>query len=162
MLVASEAHDVLLMAYQDTRFKLPSEVGGRMAAFRSADGKRLWDVKAKYGSRPILNGRTIYAQPGAWDLLTGKRDETFTFARSYGCGTLAGSRNLLVYRSATFGYRDLTGSRGTENFGGIRPGCWINAIPAGGLVLMPDATSRCVCSYLTSASIALQACGTDP
>lgn len=155
MLAASQAHDVLLMSYQDTRFKLDSEVGGRMAGFRASDGKRLWDVRAPYGSRPIINDRTIYVQPGAWDLISG-RPLDFRFSRSYGCGILAGSRKLLVYRSATLGYTDLSEKPGTENYGGIRPGCWINAIPAGGLVLMPDATDRCTCSYLIKSSIALQ------
>ena len=32
----------------------------------------------------------------------------------------------------------LTRDAGTENYGGIRPSCWINAIPASGLVLVPD------------------------
>ncbi|MHC4175860.1 MAG: outer membrane protein assembly factor BamB family protein [Planctomycetota bacterium] len=155
MLAASETHNVLLMSYQDTRFKLDSEAGGRMAALRASDGKGLWDVRTRYGSRPIINGRTIYAQPGAWDLLTG-RQKDFRFSRSYGCGILAGSRKLLVYRSATLGYTDLLREAGTENYGGIRPGCWINAIPAAGLVLMPDATDRCTCSYLIKSSIALE------
>jgi len=161
MLALSEEHDVLLMSYQDTRFKLRSELGGRMAAFRASDGNRLWDVEAKYGSRPILNGRTIYAQPGAWDLLTGQPRD-FQFRRRYGCGTLAGSKHLMVYRSGTLGYTDLLNHHGTENYGGLRPGCWINAIPAGGLVLMPDATDRCRCSYLIKSSIALQPYGVRP
>ena len=161
MLALSQEHDVLLMSYQDTRFKLRSELGGRMAGFRASDGKRLWDAQAKYGSRPILNGRTIYAQPGAWDLMTGK-PKRFQFRRAYGCGTLAGSRHLLTYRSGTLGYTDLRRDYGTENYGGIRPGCWINAIPAGGLVLMPDATDRCTCSYLIKTSIALQPFGIRP
>jgi len=161
VLSLSKEHDVLLMSYLHTRFRLPSETGGRLTAFRASDGERLWDVKADYGSRPILNGRTIYAQPGAWDLLTG-REKEFRFRRSYGCGTLAGSKNLLTFRSATLGYRDLLHDHGTENYGGIRPGCWINAIPAGGLVLMPDASDRCTCSYLIKASIALQPYGIRP
>jgi hypothetical protein len=66
----------------------------------------------------------------------------------------------MVFRSATLGYLDLSGDYGTENYGGIRPGCWINVLPAGGLVLMPDATDRCTCSYLIKASIALQPYGT--
>lgn len=152
----SEKHDVLVMSYQDTRFKLASEAGGRMAAFQASTGKPLWDIKASYGSRIIINDRTIYAQPGAWDLLTGKHDPDFRFERSYGCGTLAGAPRMLLFRSATLGYRDLVNDRGTQNYGGIRPGCWINVIPAGGLVLMPDATSRCRCSYLMNATIALK------
>jgi len=155
MLALSPKYDILLMAYQDTRFKLVSEVGGRMSAFRGSNGNRLWDIEARYGSRPILNDSTIYAQPGAWDLRTGLKKD-FNFDRSYGCGIIAGSKNLLAFRSATLGYRDLLSGEGTENYGGIRPGCWINTIPAGGLLLVPDATARCVCSYLIKANIALQ------
>lgn len=155
MLAVSEKHDVLLMSYQDTRFKLVSEVGGKMAAFRASSGDKLWDIKARYGSRPILNDTTIYAQPSAWDLLTGEKKD-FHFERSYGCGTLAGSKHLLAYRSATLGYRDLLNDSGTINYGGIRPGCWINTIPAAGLLLVPEASNRCVCSYLIKATIALQ------
>ena len=62
---------------------------------------------------------------------------------------------MLVFRSATLGYVDLEGPARTENYGGIRPGCWVNAIPAGGLVLMADAASSCTCSYLNQATIAL-------
>jgi outer membrane protein assembly factor BamB len=155
LLAVSEKHDVLLMSYQDTRFKLVSEVGGRMAAFKASTGDKLWDVEARYGSRPILNDSTIYAQPGAWDLLTGEKKD-FHFDRSYGCGTLAGSKYLLAFRSATLGYRDLLSDEGTVNYGGIRPGCWINTLPAAGLLLMPEASNRCVCSYLIKATIALQ------
>jgi len=154
LLALSDKHGVLLMSYQPTTFQLDSEIGARMAAFRASDGTRLWDTKARYRSRPILNDQAIYAEPGKWDLLTGKR-LPFSFSRSYGCGILAGSQRLLVYRSATLGYWDLEGGQRTENYGGIRPGCWINAIPAGGLVLMADAASWCTCSYLNQATIAL-------
>ncbi len=144
------------MSYQPAHQASPeAERGDRMAALRTADGSRLWDVKAKYVARPILNDRTIYAEPGAWDLLTGK-SLPFRLQRSYGCGIPCGSRNLLVFRSATLGYIDLTRGSTTENYGGIRPGCWFNAIPAGGLVVMSDAASWCMCSYLNQATIALE------
>lgn len=153
LLAASDQHDALLMSYQPTRFRLDSEFGGRLAAFRASDGQRLWDVKAAYDSRPLINGDTVYAQGGAWKLLTGER-VPFELKRSYGCGIVAASQNLLVFRSATLGYRSFEQSE-PEDYGGIRPGCWINAIPAGGLVLVPDATSGCTCSYLNKAWIAL-------
>ena len=159
MLAVSAKHDVLLMSYQPSYFRLDSEVGGRMAGLRASDGARLWDTAAKYVSRPILNDRTIYAEPGAWDLLTG-RSLPFRLARSYGCGIPAGSARMLVFRSATLGYVDLAGPARTENYGGIRPGCWVNAVPAGGLVLMADAASHCTCSYLNQATVAL--CPQEP
>ena len=158
LLALSLEHDVLLTTYQYTRFRLPSEKGGRMTAFRASDGTRLWvapsDPQGK-ASRPLIIGTTIYHEPGAWDLLTGKRLD-FHLERSYGCGIISGCENMMLYRSATLGYVDLLNDTGTINYGGIRPACWINAIPAGGLVLMPDATARCTCSYLIKASIALQ------
>ncbi len=166
VLALSTAHDALLMAYQPTAFRLSSEVGGRMAAFRASSGERLWDVAARYTSRPVLVGRTIFAQPGAWDLVTGKprlrtdpeakADEPWKFSRSYGCGTVSASPHLLLFRSATIGYVDLLRDGPTANYGGIRPGCWIGALPVGGIVLVPDLTSLCTCSYLNKASIALQ------
>ncbi len=162
-LALSEEEDVLIMTYQFTSFRQKSEVGGLMTGFRASDGKRLWedstrigaDRRYNYSSRPLINGRVIYLEPGAYNLLTGERLD-FSFERSYSCGILTGCKNLLVFRSATMGYLDLTTGSGTENYGGIRPGCWINALPVGGLVIMPDATARCNCSYLNKATIALQ------
>ena len=151
----SAKHGVVVMGYSPTSFKLASEIGGRLSGFRLSDGKRLWDVKAGYGSRPMINDQTVYAQGGAWDVRTGK-PKPFNFKRSYGCGVLASSANLLVYRSATLGYFDLAENSKTRNFGGMRPGCWINALPAGGLVLVPDASASCSCSYQNRSWIALE------
>lgn len=151
----------LLMSYQPTRFALASEVGGRLAAFSTENGQMTWEKKANYASRPLINDYTVYAQGGAWDLLSGE-ERPFNFSRSYGCGVLAGSRYMMVYRSATLGYFDLLKNERTENYGGMRPGCWINALPVGGLVLVPDATAGCVCSYLNQSWIALEPVGVRP
>ena len=148
------------MYYQGVKhsfFKLPSEIGGRLAAFATESGRRLWDREAEYKTRPIINGDVIYAEGGAWDLKTGE-DIPWEFQRSYGCGQIAASRHLMLFRSATLGYLDLSRDAGTENFGGIRPSCWFNAIPAGGLVLVPDGSSKCACSYQMQAWLALQPC----
>ena len=135
-----------------------------MTAFRASNGKRLWDIKTgidsknpyRYSSRPIINSNTIYLEPKAFDLITG-RELDFSMSRSYACGITSSAKNLMIFRSATLGYIDLNEpQKGTQNFGGIRPGCWINALPVGGIVLMPDATARCDCSYLIKATIALQ------
>ena len=142
---------------------MPSEKANRLAGISAADGKRLWDAADAYHSRPLINDRTVYTQPIARDLLTGERDEQFELTgRGYGCGSVSGSTNLLLYRSGSLAFTDLLNNKGTENYGGVRPGCWVNAIVAGGLVLMPDATDRCSCSYLMKASIALQPYGVRP
>ncbi len=160
VLSLSPQHDTLLMSYQSTRFKLPSEVGGKLAAYRASTGKPLWQKEAKYVTRPLINDRTIYAQGGSWDLITGE-EKGFTLNRSYGCGQFAGSKHMLLFRSATLGYLDLSRGSGVENYGGIRPGCWINALPVGGLVLVPDASAGCACSYQNRSWMALSGTGDE-
>jgi outer membrane protein assembly factor BamB len=154
-LAVSERRDILLMFYQPTRFKLPSEVGGRMAALDAGTGKRLWEKKVSYSSRPLINDDTVIAHPSALDLVTGQ-PIPMAVPKSYGCGQLSGSKNLLMFRSGTLGYYDFTRDAGTENYGGMRPGCWINALPVGGLVLVPDASSGCSCSYQNRSWVALE------
>jgi outer membrane protein assembly factor BamB len=163
LLALSVDHDMLIMTYQYTRFKLPSEIGGRMAGFRASDIEKIWDNRidigpgSNYGytSRPIINGYMIYFEPHAFDISTGEKLD-FSMSRYYNCGIITGSKNMMLYRSGTMGYFDLMApEEGTQDYGGIRPGCWINTIPAGGLVLMPDATARCNCSYLIKSTIAL-------
>jgi len=158
-LAVSSKHNVLLMGYQYSQrsYQLPSEKGDRLTGFRASNGRRLWDTKARYISRPIINDATVYAQPYAFDLLTGIRNANFELKdrQPGGCGPMTGSTHLLLYRSGTLGYTDLLSGSAVQNYGPVRPGCWINAIVAEGLVLMPDATDRCTCSYLMKASIAL-------
>jgi outer membrane protein assembly factor BamB len=160
-LAVSEAHSTLMMNYQAVRhsfFGLPSEIGGRLAGIDIETGKRRWDHAATYQTRPLINDYTIFAQGGAWNLITGE-EVPFEFERSYGCGQISSSTNLMLFRSATLGYKDLSRDAGTENWGGIRPSCWINAVPANGLVLVPDGSSKCQCSYQMRAWFALQPAG---
>jgi outer membrane protein assembly factor BamB len=159
-LAVSARDGVLLMSYQGVKhgfFKLPSEIGGRLAGFATDSGERIWDREAVYKTRPVINDGVIYAEGGAWNLRTGE-EVPWEFHRSYGCGQIAASRHLMLFRSATLGYLDLSRDAGTENFGGIRPSCWFNAIPAGGLVLVPDGSAKCACSYQNRAWLALQPC----
>lgn len=155
VLALSEPHDTLLMAFQPTRFSLDSDAGNQMTAYRASTGDRLWNIEAAYRSRIVINDTTIYAEPGAWNLLNGEPRQ-FDLQRSYGCGTISSSPHLLLFRSATFSYCDLDGDGDLTNYGGIRPGCWINVIPAGGVVTMADAASWCSCSYLMQATIAME------
>ena len=61
----------------------------------------------------------------------------------------------MFFRSYYLGYYDLARDSGTTTFGGQRPGCWINFIPANGLVMMPEASSGCMCPFPNMATVVL-------
>jgi len=164
LLALAKDENILIMTQQYTRFKLPSDVGGEMTGFDATSLKRLWDTKTGigagsgygYSSRPMINTGTIYFEPHAFDVKTGTKLD-FAMSRTYNCGIMTSARHLMMFRSGTMAYLDLDNPDAvTEDYGGIRPGCWINTIAAGGVVLMPDATARCNCSYLIKATIALK------
>ncbi len=130
----------------------------RVIALAASDGSPLWSKNIAYRVRPLIIGDTFHAEPWAFDLKTGEqrtrvnpitgRTEPWQFARpGHHCGTPAACANVMLFRSYYLGYYDLIGDSGTTTFGGQRPGCWINFIAANGLVMMPEASSGCMCPF---------------
>src|SRR5690606_39059932 len=73
------------------------------------------------------------------------------------CGMLTGCESgMLLFRSGDTGFYDLETESGTRHFAGHRLGCWINAIPANGLVLIPEASAGCVCLFSISSTIVME------
>ncbi|MHC4253253.1 MAG: outer membrane protein assembly factor BamB family protein, partial [Planctomycetota bacterium] len=175
LLAADRVKDFLLMGYYHVGFARPSERHSRMRAYRASTGERLWERKG-LGLRPVIADDTIYSFPLAFDLATGEMKLVTKplpdarvgtpwriHGKGQGCGTVAGSRHLLLVRSATLGYYDLGyDRRWLENYGGFRAGCFINYLPAMGLVLAPDDTLACRCSYQNQATVALKEHGLRP
>ncbi|MFW6162524.1 MAG: PQQ-binding-like beta-propeller repeat protein, partial [Planctomycetota bacterium] len=138
---------------------------GGLSGYEAATGKPLYTRAARLRRFPVIVNGTIYAEPFAYDLGSGepvKRLSPLTgesapwrFTRSYGCGAIAGSPHLLMFRSGTLGFYDLKGDGGVFNFGGVRAGCYVNAIAASGLVLCPPADAACTCSYSFRTTVAL-------
>ncbi|MCK5849346.1 MAG: PQQ-binding-like beta-propeller repeat protein [Kiritimatiellae bacterium] len=134
------------------------------AGYKAATGKKLWQKYNKPLKPPVIRGNTIIAQPYAYNLQTGSQIRTrhpvtgenlpWLLSRSYGCGLIAGCETFLCFRSAAAGVYDFA-QEGTTTFGGIRPGCAVNMIPAGGLLIIPEASSGCSCSYNIQTSLAL-------
>jgi hypothetical protein len=115
----------------------------------------------------LIVGDKIIAEPWAYDLRTGaetQRVHPVTGAESqwqmarpgHHCGNIVACPEELFFRSGYLGYYDLKEDYGTVHFGGLRPGCWVNCIPAGGLVIMPEASSGCVCPFSLQCTIAFQ------
>ena len=139
----------------------------RVTALSAEDGRLLWSRPVGYRVRPLIVGDTLHAEPWAFDLRTGEpkmrvhpvtgQPDRWQFARpGHHCGLPIGAPHVLLFRSLCFGYYDLASDAGTMHFGAQRPGCWINFIPAGGLVLMPEASAGCMCAFPNMCSVAFK------
>ncbi len=139
----------------------------RLVALSAADGYQLWAKDANYRHRPIIVGNRVLAEPWAFRLDSGQeiqRDHPLTGAKApwsmirpgHHCGMISASSNMLLFRSGYTGFYDLETDDGTRHFAGHRLGCWINAIPAAGLVLIPEASAGCVCLFSIASTVALQ------
>ena len=136
-----------------------------LTAYTTADGQVVWTRNVSNRPHAVVALDTVYAEPYALDLKTGEpvtREHPLTratldwsFRRAYGCGGVSAAPKLLFFRSGALGFCDLAGDTGTHNFGGVRPGCHINAIAANGLALVPEGTSACTCAYNFQTSVAL-------
>ena len=89
------------------------------------------------------------------DLATGECAETPRFRGSKGCGVMTGSLTTLLFRNMGSQAYDSVSGQTFWTSSISRPSCWLNDIPAGGLVLMPEATTGCDCAFAMQVSIVL-------
>jgi len=151
----------------DTGFFLGNELTWRrVTALDAATGNVLWSRPLNYLRRPLIVGDTVIIEPRACDLHTGATRTRphpisgypvpWEFLRpGHCCSITSASAHTLFYRSYWAAIYDLTDDKGLSLFGAIRPGCWLNMIAANGLMLMPEASSGCTCSFPLKCSIAL-------
>ncbi|MHC4520356.1 MAG: hypothetical protein ACYTAS_17355, partial [Planctomycetota bacterium] len=136
-------------------------------AFDADSGAELWHAShdtrlaidgghGEYNRHPTIVGDVVYAWPYAYELATGKKIEEWQFdRRGHGCGGLSASAQCLFWRGSNPWMYDLGPGGGPQPLNRVtRPGCWINMIPAGGLVLVPEASSGCTCGFSLQTSLA--------
>jgi len=139
----------------------------RLVCLSAEDGHKLWAKDANYRHRPIVVEDRIFAEPWAYDLYSGAQqtrkhpltgqDVPWSMIRpGHHCGMLTGCPNMLMFRSGFTGFFDLAADTGTRHFAGHRMGCWVNAVPANGLVMIPESSAGCVCLFSISATITLE------
>ncbi len=139
-------------------------------AFNADDGSVKWSnhyvrtdqsIDGGHGEQdqhPVIVGDSIYLIGASdYSLRTGKSGSYKLDRGGHGCGTLSGSMAYLFARGGNPRMYEITGRE--ENGDPLtyvnRPGCWINIIPAGGLVSIPEFSSGCTCSYPIQTSIVL-------
>ncbi len=136
-------------------------------AFDARLGQPIWSVShdsglakdgghGEYNRHPTIIDETVYAWPYAYTLKTGEKIEGWKFdRRGHGCGGVSASAQCLFWRGANPWMYDLGPEGGPSRLNSVtRPGCWINIIPAGGLVLIPEASSGCTCGFPLQTSMA--------
>jgi outer membrane protein assembly factor BamB len=139
----------------------------RITALSAQDGELMWSRPLNYMVRPLLIQDEIIIEPRKCDLYTGKiksrihpvtgEDVPWEFYRpGHTCAATSANEHCLFYRSYNAAYYDLKEDKGLSYYGAIRPGCWINMIPGNGLVLFPEASSGCTCSFPLRTSVVLK------
>ena len=139
----------------------------KLIVLNANNGQQLWAKNANYMNRPAVIGKEIYAEPWAFDLASGepkKRNHPLTgqesdwrFSRpGHHCGVITATPNMMFLRSGFIGYYDLYNDSGTRHFAGQRLGCWVNAIPGNGLVMIPEASAGCVCLFSIASTVVME------
>ena len=116
---------------------------------------------------PVILGNRLVAEPVIYDLSSGAVINPDGGASpwqinrpGHSCGTMSGAGDFLFFRASNPTMLDLTDqTSGADRFTRLAPtraGCWINVLPAQGLVLIPEASASCVCSYALQTSMAFR------
>ena len=136
-------------------------------AFNASDGSLLWETESTYRTdrntkdhgghmqHPVIMDDVIYQDPNDFDLITGVQGQLLITRGGHGCGSLSAAPGYLFGRGDNPQMYDLSDAGKSIRLSQVsRPGCWINIIPAGGLVLIPEASSGCSCPFPVQTSMA--------
>ena len=145
--------DGLLLTASNTKFHL--------YAFDPATGRPVWKKSAAWPDdhhsghfqHPVITGGNVYLQPNGYQMDSGKLI-TSKVGRREGCHTYVGAGGALIYRGKS---REISmWDRKTESVSSwarLRPSCWLNIIPASGMLLVPEGGGGCSCGGWMETSI---------
>jgi len=116
-------------------------------------------------SRPVIVGDSLFVLGLALDAMyrldwnTGAVKEDGDLHRwwssSKTCAVPTASASALYFRRNSCQMYDITSGKAIDLTQVTRPGCWMSIIAAGGLVLMPEASSGCTCGFALQTSVVL-------
>jgi len=144
-----------------------------IVAHDAGSGKPLWKLSQPTGLKiggshgeqeqhPLVVGDTLFFKTFSCDLASGKVKKGWQLP-VVGCGALSASLHSAFYRAGAACYADLGDGLNQSLTGVTRPGCWLNMLPAGGLVLAPESSSGCTCAqYSVQTSLALRPLAGSP
>ncbi|MBL7134693.1 MAG: PQQ-binding-like beta-propeller repeat protein, partial [Phycisphaerae bacterium] len=145
-----------------------------LRALNAADGRDKWKASNDSGYKkggshgeqnrhPVVVGGTVFSWPVRFDLKTGKLIEGWQFSRhGHGCGNVSAGADCLFWRGGNPWKHDLHPGGGPSAITAVsRPGCFINILPADGMVLIPEASSGCQCDFPIQASMGFAPVATE-
>ncbi len=111
-------------------------------------------------SHPVFTSAAIYHNPAEQylvtvDLATGALRELKHIRRSKGCATPTASARAMFYRSTGIASFDFATEQQLYVSDVSRPSCWMNVLPAGAVLLMPEYSVGCNCAFPLQTSIVL-------
>ncbi len=143
--------------------------GPDLSAFSSRNGKLLW-TREERRVQPIIIGDKVYLFNAVCDLRTGKpvmRPDPLTGVMTPlavrvigGCGRPTACPAVMMSRSGSLGFADLSNGM-LYHYPNVRASCWVNMVPACGLVLVPEGSSSCPCAYNYKTSLAFMPASRD-
>lgn len=168
--LATEARNALYVCYKAGKVVVSGSVnkGGTtylLHCHRADNGAERWkrsflatrNTRGMHGEsvkRPTVIGETIYLYNSSFSLNTGA-DAPYKLSTSQ-CGERSASADYLFWRSGGVMMANAKEGKTRPLSRSSRPGCWINIVPAGGLVLIPEASSGCACNVPIQTSMAFR------
>ncbi|MEE2780888.1 MAG: PQQ-binding-like beta-propeller repeat protein [Planctomycetota bacterium] len=153
---------VFYLAHQRGKLVIVASGSGKyhVTVYGDQDGQLDWEDRfdwpggkhdhGKAMSRPAMINGNLFVRPRVYDLASGR-----TLAKVMpggGCGTYACAGNFLIFRSGSITLWDHRYEIPSQ-WSRLRPGCWLSAIPAGGMLLAPEAGGGCSCGNWMETSI---------
>ena len=179
----SDAKNVLYSLICNGKVVLATSVSGEdratyhLATISLLDGSTVWSASHEHVTNGLGHGeqvhhplalrrpdgkRVLIAEPFLYDLETGAKltpsgaEEDWALRRpGHSCGTLSGAGNCVFFRAGNPTVLNLAADPDLafSKLSPSRPGCWINMLPAGGRLLIPEGSASCVCAFPVQTSM---------
>ena len=141
---------------------LTSGTDYRMYTYAAADGAPGWrseeawypDYHSGFMQRPVVVGDRVFMLPRLYRLSDGKVLRSDIGNARGGCPTYSASTGALLFRETErrIAMQDLqTGEVTCWDY--LRPSCWLNFTPSGGMFLVPEGGGGCSCNGWINTSI---------
>jgi outer membrane protein assembly factor BamB len=157
--------DVLVLCGTYSAYGRPTGDEGqrRAMALSARDGATLWDKTLGNYVRPVVSLDRVIARPWALQLHTGdplmrsgpRGQIPWRLPPNGACGQMSASAGVLCYRLGYTLMVDADTGASLMALAGMRPGCLINIIPAGGVIVQTEASSGCTCPHALQSTIVL-------